>query len=53
MKISGFTIARNAIKFDYPIVESIQSIPACKHQFRLDLWSTTTTRSRVVPDDIR
>lgn len=30
MKISGFTIARNAIKYDYPIVESIQSVlPVC------------------------
>lgn len=30
MKISGFTIARNAIKFNYPIVESIRSIlPIC------------------------
>ena len=30
MKISGFTIARNAIKFNYPILESIQSIlPIC------------------------
>lgn len=30
MKISGFTIARNAIKFGYPISESIQSIlPIC------------------------
>lgn len=30
MKISGFTIARNAIKFNYPIRESIQSIlPIC------------------------
>ncbi|MBS1631064.1 MAG: glycosyltransferase family 2 protein [Bacteroidetes bacterium] len=26
MKISGFTIARNVIKYDYPIKESIQSI---------------------------
>ena len=26
MKISGFTFVRNAIKYDYPIVESIQSI---------------------------
>ena len=26
MKISGFTFCRNAIKYDYPIVESIQSI---------------------------
>jgi hypothetical protein len=30
MKISGFTIARNAIKYNYPILESIQSIlPIC------------------------
>ena len=30
MKISGFTIARNAIKFHYPLLESIQSIlPIC------------------------
>jgi hypothetical protein len=29
-KISGFTIARNAIKYDYPVVESITSIlPIC------------------------
>ncbi len=30
MKISGFTIARNAVTFDYPILESIKSIlPIC------------------------
>jgi glycosyltransferase involved in cell wall biosynthesis len=30
MKVSGFTFVRNAIKFDYPIVESIKSIlPIC------------------------
>lgn len=30
MKISGFTIVRNAIKYDYPIVEAILSIePLC------------------------
>lgn len=26
MKVSGFTFVRNAIKYDYPIVESIQSL---------------------------
>lgn len=26
MKVSGFTIVRNAIKYDYPIVEAINSI---------------------------
>jgi len=30
MKVSGFTIIRNAIQFDYPVVESITSIlPIC------------------------
>ena len=30
MKVSGFTIIRNAIQFDYPVVESITSIlPVC------------------------
>ncbi len=30
MKISGFTIARNVLKYDYPIIESINSIlPIC------------------------
>jgi hypothetical protein len=30
MKICGFTIIRNAIKFDYPVIESINSIlPIC------------------------
>jgi hypothetical protein len=25
MKISGFTFCRNAVKYDYPVVESIRS----------------------------
>ncbi|MCD4792663.1 MAG: hypothetical protein K8R54_05470 [Bacteroidales bacterium] len=30
MKVTGFTIIRNALKFDYPIIEAIQSIlPLC------------------------
>ncbi len=30
MKVSGFTFIRNAVKFDYPIVEAIQSVlPLC------------------------
>ncbi len=30
MKVSGFTIIRNAVKYDYPVVESITSIlPLC------------------------
>lgn len=34
MKVAGFTIIRNAIKFDFPIVEAIQSIlPICDKVF--------------------
>src|SRR6478736_8509735 len=30
MKVSGFTFVRNAVKFDYPVVEAITSIlPLC------------------------
>ncbi|MCX6195469.1 MAG: glycosyltransferase family 2 protein, partial [Flavobacteriia bacterium] len=30
MKVSGFTFIRNALKYDYPIVEAILSIlPIC------------------------
>lgn len=30
MKVSGFTFVRNAVKFDYPVVEAIESIlPIC------------------------
>lgn len=32
MKVTGFTFVRNAIKFDYPVVEAITSIlPICDH----------------------
>src|SRR6266508_6547456 len=30
LKVSGFTFVRNAIKYDYPIVEAVESIlPLC------------------------
>ena len=30
MKVSGFTIVKNAVKFDYPVVEAITSVlPLC------------------------
>lgn len=32
MKVCGFTIVRNAVKYGYPVVESIQSVlPLCDH----------------------
>lgn len=34
MKVAGFTIARNAIKYEYPVVEAIKSIlPVCNAVF--------------------
>ncbi len=33
MKLSGFTIARNAVKFNYPILESIRSILSICDEF--------------------
>ncbi|MGZ3884446.1 MAG: glycosyltransferase family 2 protein, partial [Bacteroidia bacterium] len=30
MKVTGFTIIRNAVKYDYPVVEAIRSaLPVC------------------------
>ena len=30
MKVTGFTIIKNALKFDYPVIEAIQStLPLC------------------------
>ena len=30
MNVSGFTFCRNAVKYDYPLVESIRSVlPVC------------------------
>ncbi len=32
MKVCGFTFVRNAVKFDYPVLESIRSVlPLCDH----------------------
>ena len=33
MKVSGFTIVRNAIKYGYPVVESINSILPIRDEF--------------------
>ena len=33
MKICGFTFVRNAVKFDYPVVESITSILSIVDEF--------------------
>ncbi len=40
MKISGFTFCRNAIKYDYPIVESIQSILPIVDEFIVNIGNS-------------
>lgn len=48
MKVAGFTIARNAVKFDYPIVESITSIlPIVDHFFVAVGKSEDNTRALI------
>src|SRR5437879_716220 len=40
MKVSGFTFCRNAVRYDYPVVEAIQSILPIVVEFVGDYWST-------------
>ena len=48
MKVSGFTFVRNAIKFDYPVVESILSIlPMCDEMIVAVGNSDDNTRTSV------
>jgi hypothetical protein len=48
MKISGFTFIRNAIKYDYPILESISSIlPLCDEFIVAVGKSEDSTRDRI------
>jgi len=48
MKVCGFTFVRNAIKFDYPVVESIRSIlPACDEMIVAVGKSEDSTRNLV------
>lgn len=48
IKVSGFTFVRNAIKFDYPVVESINSIlPMCDEMIVLVGNSEDETRGLI------
>ena len=42
MKISGFTIIRNAINYDFPVVESIKSVLPIVDEFVIALVTATT-----------
>ena len=37
MKVSGFTFVRNAVKYDYPVVESIRSILPVVDEFIVNI----------------
>lgn len=41
MKISGFTFVRNAVKFDYPVIESIKSILPIVDEFIVSVGDCT------------
>ena len=41
MKVSGFTIARNVIKYNYPILESIRSILPICDEFVINVGDST------------
>jgi len=48
MKVTGFTFIKNAVKFQYPIVEAIQSIlPLCNEVIMVVGDSTDSTRELV------
>jgi hypothetical protein len=48
MKVCGFTIVRNAVKFDYPVIESIRSVlPVCD-KFIVCLGNSDDTSREVI-----
>jgi len=52
MKVSGFTFVRNAVKFDYPVVEAIRSIlPVCDEFIVATGNSDDATRSVIASVD--
>jgi hypothetical protein len=52
MKVSGFTIVRNALKFDYPIAEAIRSIlPLCDEFIVATGKSDDSTRELIASID--
>lgn len=54
MKISGFTFVRNAVKFDYPVVESITSILPLVDEFIVSIGNSddgTVELIKSIPSD--
>lgn len=48
MKISGFTFVRNAVKFDYPVVESISSILPIVDEFIVSIGNSDDTTLQLI-----
>jgi hypothetical protein len=48
MKISGFTFVRNAVKFDYPVVESITSVLPVVDEFIVSIGNSDDTTVQLI-----
>ena len=48
MKVSGFSFIRNAIKFDYPIIEAINSILPLCDEFIIAVGSSDDETLRLI-----
>ena len=50
IKVSGFTFIRNAIKFDFPIVEAIQSILPIVDEFIVNVGKSDDETLELIQD---
>jgi hypothetical protein len=48
MKVSGFTIVRNAVKYDYPIVEAILSVLPLCNEFVVAIGNSTDNTMELI-----
>lgn len=55
MKVAGFTIIRNAVKFDYPVIESVKSVLPLCDKFFIGLGNSEDDTEKLLkthlPDD--
>lgn len=55
MKVAGFTIIRNALKFDYPVIESVKSVLPLCDKFFIGLGNSVDDTEKLLksnlPDD--
>ena len=53
MKLSGFSFVKNAIKFDYPVVESIQSILPIVDEFIINIGKSEDNTRQLITKSIK